>query len=106
MPYANAAQLVPQQSTMPMIAPQSIMPYPPAPMGYVGPAMMPSMPYAMPMPSVPNFSMPSVSMPVMSIPLVPFSSVPNMGSFPFSAGNIMPFPVGNGFSGMPFGFGN
>jgi len=107
--YANATQLVPQQPTMPVIAPQPMVSYPPAPMGYAGPAMMPSMPYAMPMqsmPSMPNFSMPSVSMPTMSMPSIPFSSVPSMGSLPFGAGNIMPFPMGNGFSGMPFGFGN
>jgi hypothetical protein len=83
--------------------------------------ILPPMPIGMPQgfpSSLPSFSAPTVTVPSLpnmmpSYGNMPFSPMPGFGSMPFGSngfpsngfGNMMPFPGGNSFSGMPFGFG-
>ncbi len=86
-------------------APSQPQGFPNAPSGF-----MPQMPQGMPQgfpTSLPSFSVPTVTVPSMPSMMPNYGSMPfNSGSFPNGGfGNMMPFPGGNGFSGMPFGFG-
>jgi hypothetical protein len=125
-PVQGGTLAAPAMMPAPQYAPPSQMGYRPAPSQLQGfpnspSGFIPQMPQGMPQgfpTSLPSFSAPTVTVPSMPSMMpnygnMPFSPMPSMGSMPFNSGNfpsggfgnMMPFPGGNGFSGMPFGFG-
>jgi hypothetical protein len=116
-PVPAMVQMLPypaQRGYMP--APSMTQGFPNSPSGFL-PPMPQGVPQGFPS-SLPSFSAPTITVPSMPNAMpnygsMPFSPMPSMGSMPFNSGNfpsngfgnMMPFPGGNSFSGMPFGFG-
>ena len=106
-------QPMPMQQPMPMsYAQPPALAYPPA--GFMPQGSSQGFPLSMPSFSTPAVTMSSIPNTMPNYGGMPFSSMPNSRSMPFSSGNfpsnngfgnMMPFLGGNGFSGMPFGFG-